>query len=104
MRIITPTTLDTKLNKKNPPHLIDVSEEDEFDEENFGNPINVPASKFGEQVPQEFENIDEFDEIVLIDGNGEKSKEVAAKLKEFGYTKVTVLEGGIQNWYAQGYE
>lgn len=104
MRIITPTQLDSKIKGKKSIYLIDVNEVEDYDEENFGNTINVPASTFTSDLPSEFEDIDEYDEIVLIDDTGDLSRQVATKLKNFGYTKVTILEGGIQNWYAQGYE
>lgn len=104
MKIITPTQLDSKINGKDDITIIDVNEAEDFDSENFEDALNVPFSKFSKGLPSEFEDIDELDEIILVDDHGNLSRQVAAKLRKNGYTKVSILEGGIQNWYAQGYE
>lgn len=41
--------------------------------------------------------------IVLYDDNGQRASLAAATLERMGYTKVSVLQGGINWWAAQGY-
>jgi len=104
MRIITPTQLDSKLSGKESITIIDVNEAEDFDSDNFSSAINIPFSKFSKGLPEDFEKIEEYDEIVLVDDNGDLSRKIATELRKNGFTKVTILEGGLQNWYAQGYE
>ncbi|GAB5465194.1 MAG: hypothetical protein Kapaf2KO_06300 [Candidatus Kapaibacteriales bacterium] len=104
MKIITPTLLDSKISGKGKFLLFDVCEDIDYDADNMPSAEHIPASKFNGSLPSQFEDIDTFSEIVLVCDDSSLSKKTASKLKQNGYTKVSILEGGYQNWFAQGYE
>ena len=64
--------------------------------------VNIPFSKFeiavGNLVPRKSTR------LVLTDGGDGQSERAAAKLKELGYSSVSILDGGVPAWQAAGYE
>jgi len=104
MRIITPTQLDTKIHGNKYVAVIDVCDKDEFESQSIEGAINIPIALIGPDFEEKYPDIDLDDEIVVYSTNGKRSKEAAAILMKLGYRKVYSLEGGISNWYAQGYD
>lgn len=102
MKIITPTQLDTQIQVKMDIVVIDVSNEDEFD--GIDGAINVPLDNLEKEIDGSLQDIDYSDNIVITDIDGSQSKDAAKILKNAGFTRVSVLEGGMNNWFAQGYE
>lgn len=75
-------------------YIIDVREEDEFNEGHLINSYNIPLSRL---QTIESENISLDSKIIVYCRSGNRSKTAQEKLNELGYTNVYDM-GGIINW------
>lgn len=77
--------------------LVDVREQDEYQEHHIENAINIPMSKLGD-LELIYEKLGHFDNnIVLYCQSGNRSKMAQSFLKSLGYKKVYNF-GAIWNW------
>ncbi len=76
--------------------LIDVREEDEYNQDHIDGAINIPLQDI-ETITYNYDDV-----IVLYCLTGMRSAEAAKKLTEKGYTKVYSLDGGLINWGFEG--
>lgn len=72
--------------------IVDVRENDEYNEGHILNAINIPLGKISEI------NYDKETNIIVYCATGVRSGEAAKKLEEMGYTKIYNLDGGLLNW------
>ncbi len=83
--------------------IVDVREEQAFADNHLLYAISVPLSRLellmADLAPRRAVT------VVLCDaGDGDLSTRAAAKLESFGYTAVSILEGGVAGWAKAGYE
>ncbi|MGI8964949.1 MAG: rhodanese-like domain-containing protein [Limisphaerales bacterium] len=93
---ISPTELAEKLRSENPPHLLDVREQDEHELVSLPNSTLIPLGQIGFRA----EEIEEWkdEEIVVYCHHGIRSLNAIAQLKHFGFLKLQNLAGGIDRW------
>jgi rhodanese-related sulfurtransferase len=89
--------LEAKARLENGAVLIDVREQNEFDEARVPGATLIPLSEFA----QRFEEMPKDQEIVLMCAGGVRSAQAAQFAAQHGF-KLTNLEGGINAWQAQG--
>jgi rhodanese-related sulfurtransferase len=82
--------------------LIDPREEGVFGEAHLLHAVNLPLSKLELNVFRMIPRLST--RIVLADGGEGMSERAAAKLKEFGYSDIAILDGGVPAWKRAGHE
>jgi len=75
--------------------LLDVREQDEFDEFHLKNCVLIPLGELSERAPKE---LNPKDNIVVYCAHGMRSMQGLMALKQLGFEKVRSLEGGICEW------
>ena len=75
-------------------YIIDVREEDEYDDGHLINAYNIPLSRL-DSIKNENISIDS--KIIVYCRSGNRSKSAQDMLNEMGYTNVYDM-GGIMNW------
>ena len=75
-------------------YIIDVREEDEYEEGHLINSYNIPLSRL-EDINNE--NISKDAKIIIYCRSGNRSKTAQSRLMEMGYTNVLDM-GGILDW------
>ncbi len=93
---ISPTELAEKLRSANPPHLLDVREQEEHDLVALANSTLIPLGEIGSRAEELEDWRDE--EIVVYCHHGIRSMNAIAQLRHFGFTKLQNLAGGIDRW------
>lgn len=92
---ITPKALNERLQSSESIHLIDVRESYEREIANIDSPsLHMSSQQF---IPALLP-CDVNDTIVLFCRSGVRSKACAFEMKEYGFTKVYNLTGGILAW------
>lgn len=79
------------------PTLLDVREPWEFDICQLEQSINIPMS----QIPQRQSELDMDQEIVVICHHGVRSLQVIQYLRQFDFTDLINLDGGVDAWARQ---
>ena len=80
--------------------VLDVREPDEWQEKHIPGATLIPLGELAahlDEVPKE-------QEILVVCRSGNRSQEGRDILLAAGFTKVTSMTGGINEWIAQGYE
>jgi len=91
---ITPKELKIKLEKINPPTLVDVREGFEREIVNIGG-IHIPLG----ELPLRFGEIPKEGEVVIYCKAGGRSGMAIQELQmRYGYTNLVNLKGGILKW------
>jgi len=93
---IAPTELAEELRKPQPPHLLDVREQEEHDLVALPNSTLIPLGQIGSRADEIADWQDE--EIVVYCHHGIRSLNAIAQLRHFGFTKLRNLAGGIDRW------
>lgn len=78
--------------------LLDVCEPGEHEAAHIPGATNVPLSR----LDAEAKGLDPRQAYVLACRSGKRARTAAERLNALGFTKVSVLEGGIQGWEAAG--
>ena len=103
---VTPQQVKVMFHDDDELALIDVREQGAFSKEHMLLACSVPLSrmefKIGDLVPRKTTR------IVLVDaggtGNSRMAGKAAERLSGFGYSDISVMEGGIHAWGAAGFE
>lgn len=93
---LTCEALWTMEKKGERPTILDVREEDEWEEGHIEWATHLPLSKVEKEAEQIFPDKNEV--IIACCSIGGKSREAVAKLKEMGYTNVKNLSGGYSGY------
>jgi rhodanese-related sulfurtransferase len=93
--------LKSKLEKKENILLLDVREQNEWDEERIDGAKLVPKSQFQEKLESLLPYKDK--EIIVQCKSGGRSMDVATNLISNGFKNVANLKGGILAWKSNGY-
>jgi rhodanese-related sulfurtransferase len=92
---ITTEELATLLQEKDDNMVfIDVREPYEYNEGHIAGMINMPLST----LDQTYEELSKKKEIIIICRSGNRSMKAANKLKDYGYTKLVNVQGGVSSW------
>jgi molybdopterin/thiamine biosynthesis adenylyltransferase/rhodanese-related sulfurtransferase len=89
------------LDSSDPPLLVDVREEDEWDEGQFPGAIHIPRGFLESRIEQSA--TDHAQPIVLYCASGNRSVFAAKTLSDLGYENVSSLSGGYTDWKRNGY-
>ena len=89
------------ISKNNDFCIIDVRSKAEFNEKHILGSSSIPRSDLEFQLPRliPYKNT----KIILNDSDSKRSFYSASQLSHMGYTNVLVLDGGLDNWMAEGY-
>jgi len=102
-----PSRLDRALRGDTPEGLetgvtvVDVRTLAEYEQAHLGGAWHIPL----EELPERAGELDRRQTIVLyvLSSSERGARQAAMLLYELGFSKVAVLEGGLQRWYADGY-
>ncbi|RAR56438.1 rhodanese-related sulfurtransferase [Paraburkholderia unamae] len=100
--LIAPSALRDALAAKRELAILDVREEGVSARRRLFYSSIAPVGRLGLLVGQLVPRRDT--PIVLVDEAGEYTARAAAQLARFGYTDVSILEGGVSGWEASGFE
>lgn len=81
--------------------VLDIRTAEEFNEARLADAIMVDfyAADFADQLDQLDKNVP----YVMYCRTGNRSSEAIKTMKDLGFTEVYEIDGGIVNWYEQGY-
>ncbi|MGF6840202.1 rhodanese-related sulfurtransferase [Paraburkholderia youngii] len=100
--LIAPAALRAALAARNELAILDVREEGVSARRRLFYSSVAPVGRLGLVVGQLVPR--RTTPIVLVDEAGEYTSRAAALLARFGYTNVSILEGGVAGWEAAGFE
>jgi rhodanese-related sulfurtransferase len=101
---ITSTELHDRIASQTPPWIIDVRTPAEFETSHIDGSLNVPLDVLNDYGSKVAEQLDPNRDVVLVCRSGQRSSQAAELLQGEGVTGGTILENGITDWEAQGYE
>ncbi|MHB8470265.1 MAG: molybdopterin-synthase adenylyltransferase MoeB [Gaiellaceae bacterium] len=84
-----------------PPLLVDVREQDEWDEGHLPGAVHVPRGNLESRIEREAP--DRSRPVILYCAGGSRSAFAAKTLQELGYEHVTSLAGGYTDWKRNGF-
>jgi len=88
------------LDGADPPVLVDVREQDEWDEGHIPSAVHVPRGFLESRIEQAAP--DRSRQVVVYCAGGNRSAFAAKTLKELGYENVVSLAGGYTDWKRNG--
>lgn len=100
--LITPFTLRSLLADKRELALLDVREEGVSARRRLFYSSIAPVGRLGLVIAQLVPRLNT--PVVLVDDAGEYAPRAAGLLARFGYTNVSILEGGVSGWDSAGFE
>src|SRR5262245_44017221 len=95
-------TLAAALDSGAPPHLVDVREQDEWDEGHLPGAVHVPRGHLESRIERIAPDRDAT--LVLYCAAGNRSAFAAKTLEELGYTDVRSLAPGYTGWKRDGFD
>ena len=95
--VLTVDQLHERLQRENPPVVLDVREADELAIARLDGALHVPLSEFDSLV----RTLDRHAEYVVMCHHGIRSAHAAAMMIERGFTRVANLHGGIDAWASE---
>lgn len=98
---VNPDELKEKLDSEDNFVLLDVREQDEWDDSRIAGANYLGKGIIERDIENEHPNIDE--EIILYCGRGFRSALAADNLQKMGYNNVKILAGGFGSWTEAGY-
>jgi rhodanese-related sulfurtransferase len=76
----------------------------EFESSHIDGSLNVPLDVLSDHGSKVAEQLDPNRDVVLVCRSGQRSSQAAELLQGEGVTGGTILENGITDWEAQGYQ
>jgi rhodanese-related sulfurtransferase len=101
IRECTVEELKQRLDGPNPPVLIDVREESEFEAGHVPGAVHLSKGIIERDVESRFPDMST--ELYLLCGGGFRSALAADNLQKMGYTRVVSVDGGWRGWTQAGY-
>lgn len=95
---ITPAEAAALLASPNPPILIDVREQWEFNAAHIENSLLMPMGDVPSRAHQE---LDEDESILVLCHHGARSLNVTMWLRQQGFAQAQSIAGGIESWSRQ---
>ncbi len=101
MTEITPTELSARIGSEDEPFVLDIRDEDEFENWHIPGSENIPVNDAlktdPETVKPELSEIPSDEEVVTVCAAGVVSKEATEQLREVGYDAKTLVDG-MNGW------
>ena len=97
----SPAALRSLLDGNSPFALIDVREAGEYNSSHIPGSSLIPRRQLESRMPAAAPC--QGASLVLCDDDGRRAELAGATLERMGYTRVSILEGGINRWTTQGY-
>ena len=91
---ITPQELKDLLEQSNPPKVIDVREDWEYEKCSIDGSLHIPMDQIEDHVDQ----LDAEEDIVVVCHHGMRSAQVAQYLIQTGFSNISNLAGGVDAW------
>ena len=91
---ITPQQLAQEIESETPPLLLDIREEDEREISVLPGDIWIPMH----EIPTRRDELDAERDIVVYCRSGNRSGQVVAFLRRYGYNRMRNLVTGINGW------
>jgi sulfur-carrier protein adenylyltransferase/sulfurtransferase len=91
---ITPQDLKARLDRQEPPMLLDVRQDWETRLCRLPNAVHIPI----EEIELRVDELNRDDDIVVYCHQGVRSAAVAEYLRSLGFTSVRNLSGGLDSW------
>jgi len=101
IRECTVEELKQRLDGPNPPVLIDVREESEFEAGHVPGAVHLSKGIIERDVESRFPDMST--ELYLLCGGGFRFALAADNLQKMGYTRVVSVDGGWRGWTQAGY-
>jgi rhodanese-related sulfurtransferase len=101
---ITSTELRDRIASDTRLHILDVRTPAEFETSHIDGSLNVPLDVLNNHGSKVAEQLDRNRDIVLVCRSGQRSTQAAELLQGQGVTGGAILENGITDWEAQGYD
>jgi rhodanese-related sulfurtransferase len=101
---ITSPELRDRIASDTPLQILDVRTPAEFETSHIDGSLNVPLDLLTDHGSKVAEQLDRNTDIVLVCRSGQRSTQAAELLQGQGVTGGTILENGITDWEAQGYD
>ena len=101
---ITSTELRDRIASDTPVQILDVRTPAEFETSHIDGSLNVPLDVLNDHGSKVAERLDRSSDIVLVCRSGQRSTQAAELLQGQGVTGGAILENGITDWEAQGYD
>ena len=99
IKTLSPEALRARLEKAPRPMLVDVREQNEWDEAHIADATLAPL----DTVVDKMKGVTKDREILLICRSGRRSGIAYTKLAERGFTNLRNVEGGMIAWQKLGY-
>jgi rhodanese-related sulfurtransferase len=96
MNQITVAQLHDRLQTEKNLHILDVREQNEYDENNIGARL-WPLSKLNQMDAEGIEDWQD-EEIIVHCRSGQRSMQACMLLESMGFSQLTNLKGGIKEW------
>jgi len=90
-----------ELIERDPPTLVDVREQDEWDEGHLPGALHIPRGNLESRIEQAVP--DRSQPVLLYCAAGNRSAFAAQTLEQLGYEHVSSLAGGYTDWKRNGY-
>ena len=94
MSEITPQDLKARLDRQEPPMLLEVRQDWETRLCRLPNAVHIPI----EEIELRVDELNRDDDIVVYCHQGVRSAAVAEYLRSLGFTSVRNLSGGLDSW------
>ena len=99
MRHFNPTQLKAYLNEADTaPLLLDVREPWEFEYCNIEGSILIPMGKLASRLDTLKAEIGHERDIIMICHHGIRSRQMGYYMEQAGFTSITNLDGGVEQW------
>jgi rhodanese-related sulfurtransferase len=99
--LIDSVELQSLLESKTPPRVLDVRTPGEFEMMHMVGAYNVPLDLLREHRDEIVTHVDE--DVVLVCRSGQRAAQARDTLREAGLRNVHILNGGITAWEAAGF-
>lgn len=101
---ITSTELQQLFESATPPRVLDVRTPAEFETAHISGSYNVPLDILDKHSAEVASRLGEDRDVVLVCRSGQRSVKADQLLQTAGITRGRVLDEGLVNWQAQGFE
>ena len=99
---ISPLDVYSKIQKKENIKLVDVREDNEYEESHLKDTLLLSVNKINKEELEKL-GLQKDNEIIVYCRSGRRSATAYEELKKLGYTNIKSMAGGIVHWLEEGY-
>lgn len=93
----TPETLVKRMKSSNPPYVVDVRNDGEWNEASVAGTVHMPLM----EILEHLDKLPKDKDLVIMCASGNRSSTATSLLAQKGVTRVTDLAGGIEAWMSE---